>query len=97
VIDVANRAGGRMTDLAFSADPQQRFLYVADGTQHKIWIVDRLELTVVGEFGGPGTGPGQFGRPHNIATDSRGNIYVAEAHPGRRFQKISVAPTEAQP
>jgi hypothetical protein len=92
VIDPANKAGGRMTDVAFSADPEQRFLYVADGTQHKLWIVNRSDLTVVGEFGGPGTGPGQFGRPHNIATDSKGNIYVAEAHPGRRFQKIGVDP-----
>jgi DNA-binding beta-propeller fold protein YncE len=90
VIDPEHAAGGRMTDLAFSADPEQRFVYVADGTEHKLWIVSRSDLKVVGEFGGPGTAPGQFGRPHNIATDSKGNIYVAEAHPGRRFQKIAV-------
>jgi sugar lactone lactonase YvrE len=89
VIDAANAAPARMTDVAFSADPEQRFLYLADGTQHKIWVLNRSDLTVVAEIGGPGTEPGRFGRPHNIATDSKGNLYVAEAHPGRRFQKLT--------
>ena len=94
VVDPANSAGGRMTDVAFSGDPEQSFVYLADGTSHKIWILRRSDLTVVGAFGEPGTGPGQFGRPHNIATDSHGNIYVAEAHPGRRWQKLTaVQPT----
>jgi hypothetical protein len=93
VVDRANSAPARMTDVAFSADPEQRFLYLADGTQHKIWILSRSDLAVVGEIGSAGTEPGRFGRPHNIATDSKGNLYVAEAHPGRRFQKLTaVAP-----
>lgn len=83
------RSGGSGAfDVAFSPDPAQRFLYVADGQQHKIWILERASLSVVGEFGSEGTGPTQFGRPHNMAADSRGNLYVAEADPGFRFQKL---------
>jgi len=78
----------RITDVAFSEDPEQQFLYVADGRDDKVWILRRADLEVLGQFGGSGAEYGQFGRPHNIATDSRGNIYVAEAHPGRRFQKF---------
>lgn len=85
-------------DVAFSHDPEQTYVYVADGSLHKIWILRRDDLSVVGEFGSEGTGPGEMGRPHNIATDSQGNLYVAEADPGRRWQKFSFvgvrAPTD---
>jgi len=82
----------RITDVALSPDPSQRWLYVADGRDDKVWILRRSDLSVVGSFGQSGSGWGEFGRPHNIATDSNGNIYVAEAHPGRRFQKFNVQP-----
>lgn len=86
--------GSGAFDVAFSHDPEQSYVYVADGGQHKVWILRRDDLTVVGEFGSEGAGPGQFGRPHNIATDSDGNIYVAEADPGRRWQKFNFTGTE---
>jgi hypothetical protein len=65
--------------VAFSPDPQQTYLYSADGGSHVITILRRSDLEVVGEFGGPGVGPGQLGRPHNLTVDPQGNIYVAEA------------------
>ena len=82
----------RITGVALSRDPTQRWLYVADGRDDKVWILRRADLAVVGEFGSSGAAPGQFGRPHNIATDSQGNLYVAEAHPGRRFQRFILQP-----
>lgn len=36
-------------------------------------------------FGEPGTGPGQFNTPHSIASDAKGNIYVADRG-NRRIQ-----------
>ena len=90
VMERVIRSGeGAATAIAVSHDPEQRFVYVADGAEHKIWILRRDGLEVVGEFGSPGAEPGQFGRPHNIAVDSDGNVYVAEAHPGRRAQKFN--------
>jgi DNA-binding beta-propeller fold protein YncE len=79
---------GAATAVALSPDPEQRFLYVADGTEHRIWILRRVGLEVVGQFGGPGTAPGQFGRPHSLDVDAEGNLYVAEAAPGMRVQKF---------
>src|SRR5262245_31850289 len=65
--------------IGFSHDQPQTYLYVADGGSHFITIVRRSDLEVVDEFGGPGVGPGQLGRPHNLTVDPSGNIYVAEA------------------
>jgi DNA-binding beta-propeller fold protein YncE len=69
--------------VALSADRDQRFVYVADGTDHKVWILRRADLHVLGAIGTEGNAPGQFGVPHNLATDAHGNLYVTEAIPGR--------------
>jgi DNA-binding beta-propeller fold protein YncE len=65
--------------LGFSPDAAQTWLYVADGGSHTIVVLRRSDLEKVAEVGGPGTGPGQLGRPHNLAVDPAGNVYVAEA------------------
>ena len=65
--------------LGFSHDAPQTYLYVADGGTHVITVLRRSDLEVVDEFGGPGVGPGQMGRPHNLTVDPSGNIFVAEA------------------
>jgi DNA-binding beta-propeller fold protein YncE len=65
--------------IGFSHDVPQTYLYVADGGTHVITVLRRSDLEVVSEFGGPGVGPGQLGRPHNLSVDPWGNIYVAEA------------------
>jgi DNA-binding beta-propeller fold protein YncE len=75
--------------MAFSADAAQRFLYVADFGNSKVLILDRRTLKVIGEVGGKGEAPGQFQGPHLMATDSRGNLYVAEV-PGRRLQRFTL-------
>jgi hypothetical protein len=65
--------------LGFSHDQPQTYLYSSDGGSHSITILRRSDLEVVGEFGSPGVGPGQLGRPHNMSVDPWGNIFVAEA------------------
>ncbi len=74
--------------LAFSPDPAQQFLYVADLGNNHIHVLDRQTLEVLDTFGNQGMEPGQFGGVHHIATDSEGNIYTAEAQEGRRAQKL---------
>jgi sugar lactone lactonase YvrE len=85
-----NRAQGGTTaaGLAFSSDGDQRFLYVADQANSHIHIVLRKTMEVVGSFGQRGLKPGEFQGLHHIATDSKGNIYTAEAQGGRRVQKL---------
>lgn len=65
--------------IALSHDAAQTYLYVADGGTHVITVLRRSDLEVVDEFGGPGVGPGQLGRPHNVTVDPAGHLYVAEA------------------
>jgi len=65
--------------VGFSPDPAQTYIYSADGGSHVITVLRRSDLEIVSEFGGPGVGPGQLGRPHNLSVDPSGNIFVAEA------------------
>ena len=48
---------GSVWDIGFSVDPEQTFLFVPDGTNQLIYIVDRRSLSVVSSFGGAGIGP----------------------------------------
>jgi hypothetical protein len=71
---------GTTFDIAFSPDKQQQFFYVPDGVNKKVQIVNRQTLEVVGFFGGHGgRGFGQFFHIHNIACDSKGNVYLGES------------------
>jgi DNA-binding beta-propeller fold protein YncE len=76
--------------VGLSPDPEQQWLYLADGTNHKVWILRRSDLEVVGDFGRGGRQLGQFIRPHGMSVDSRGNVYVGEASTGRRVQKFAL-------
>ena len=79
--------------IAFSPDPEQRLIYVADQGNAQIHVVDRQTLTVLDSFGSEGEQPGQFRALHHIATDGHGNIYTAEAQRGRRAQKLALTGT----
>ena len=82
------RGAGSVWDLTFSRDPQQKFLYVADGQNMKVHILDRGTLAEVSSFGEGGRQPGEFFAVHSIATDSRGNVYTVESLEGKRLQKF---------
>src|SRR5579872_2631258 len=45
---------GAVWDIAFSKDPQQKYIYLADGSNEKIHILDRQSLTVLTSFGDGG-------------------------------------------
>lgn len=79
---------GSVWDIALSSDPQQRFLFVADGHDQKVFIVRRDTLQVVGSFGDGGRYPGRFYSVGSVAVDSRGNVYTGETLEGKRVQKF---------
>jgi DNA-binding beta-propeller fold protein YncE len=79
---------GSVWDIAFSRDPQQQFIYLADGSDEKVFILRRDTLDVVGSFGDGGRWPGTFFGVHSIATDSKGNIYTTETYEGKRVQRF---------
>ena len=79
---------GSTFDVAISRDPGQKYLYVADGANQRIHIVDRESLEILTSFGDGGRQPGQFYAVHSVATDSKGNLYTTETYHGRRVQRF---------
>jgi DNA-binding beta-propeller fold protein YncE len=82
------RGDGSVWDIAFSRDPQQKYIYLADGRNEKVYVLDRQSLGILTSFGDGGRQPGQFFAVHSIATDSKGNIYTTETYEGKRVQKF---------
>jgi DNA-binding beta-propeller fold protein YncE len=82
------RGSGSVWDMAFSRDPAQKYLYVCDGENDKIRILDRQTLEVLTSFGEGGRQPGEFYGVHSIATDSKGNLYTTETWRGQRVQRF---------
>jgi DNA-binding beta-propeller fold protein YncE len=80
--------GQTAASVAFSPDPEQRFLYVASRSPARIWVYDRKTLQPLEAFGRPGVAPGEFDVLHHMTTDSKGNLYVAEVEDGKRIQKF---------
>ena len=89
-IERKTRLLGTSFNTAFSPDREQRWLYVADAGNGRIHIFDRKTLNEAGAFGRIGRYAGQFIFMHNLATDSRGNLYVSEVGTGRRVQKLLI-------
>jgi len=81
-------ASGSVWDVTFSKDPQQRFMFLADGQNEKVRIILRETLEELTNFGDGGRQPGQFYGVHSIATDSKGNLYTTETYEGKRVQKF---------
>jgi hypothetical protein len=81
-------AGG----MAFSANPEQRFLFVSDIMNNVVWQLNRADMRILGSFGYSGRNAGGFHWLHMIATDSEGNIYTGEVDTGRRIQKFVLQP-----
>ncbi len=79
----------RATDIDFSRDASQTFMFVMDLGSGKVRILERTSGREVGEFGRPGPNAGEFRYAHTIAVDSRDNVYVAETAAGRRIQKFT--------
>ena len=82
------RGDGAVWDVAFSKDAQQRYLYIADGKNERIYVLIRQSLEMLTNFGDGGRQPGQWFAVHSIATDSRGNIFTTETYEGKRLQKF---------
>jgi DNA-binding beta-propeller fold protein YncE len=74
--------------FAISSDPQQRFLYIAQFGPSRVAVLDRQTLAVLYQFGMRSEAPGNFRGPHELAVDSKGNLFVAEVEPGNRVQKF---------
>ena len=94
---------GSAWDIAFSKDAEQRYIFLADGTNEKVRVIDRNSLQEITNFGDGGRQPGQFYGVHSIAADSKGNLYTTETYEGKRVQRFvykgiaAVAPEQGVP
>ena len=98
-IEKQTLGAGSAWDIAFSKDPQQKYIYMADGENDRVHIIDRQSLELLTTFGEGGRQPGEFYGVHSIATDSKGNIYTTETYRGQRVQKFTykgLAPVTAK-
>ena len=87
-LEPTTRGAGSVWDVAFSVDPEQKYLYVADGTNNEIHILERATGKRVSAFGRNGRYAGQFHWVHAMAADSQGNLYTGEVDNGKRVQKF---------
>ncbi|MBI3792795.1 MAG: hypothetical protein HY275_18205 [Gemmatimonadetes bacterium] len=93
----ATRGDGSAWDIAFSKDKAQKYIFMADGRNERVYVIERATLEVLTMFGDGGRQPGQFFAVHSIATDSKGNIYTAETYEGKRVQRFSYKGMAAVP
>ena len=79
---------GSVHGLAVSPDPDQAFLYVADGANGWVHVLDRETLEVVSRVGGrKGHNAREFFHLHSFASDSMGNFFVGEVNEGHRYYR----------
>ena len=76
--------------VACSRDPEQKYLYVMNGRNEQVHILEHASGKLLSSFGRPGHQLGNFIHGHSLAIDSKGNLYVAETDIGRRVQKFSL-------
>ena len=84
----AGRRAERSGISNYRPDDEQTFLYVADGTNQRVWILRRKDLEILDSFGRRGRAAGEFHWLHKFVVDSKGNIYTGEVHMQRRLQKF---------
>lgn len=82
------RLNGSVYEIAFSPDKDQKFIYMVDGSNGEVRIVERATNEVLGRFGRVGRQAGEFTAAHNVAVDLEGNIYTAEVADGMRVQRF---------
>lgn len=87
---IERKTGGNGTvfDFAFSPDAKQQFLYVADGSNQHVWILNRETLQIVGKLGRRGRNAGQWHWMHSVASDTQGNLYTGEGNNAKRGQRF---------
>jgi hypothetical protein len=74
--------------LGIWPDARQSYLLNADGENNEVRTLLRDTGEVLGSFGRSGRGAGDFHWVHNLAIDSKGNVFTTEVDNGKRAQKF---------
>ena len=89
-VEPATLANGSVWDMVLSHDAAQKYLYVADGANGRIYVLNRADGRQLSSFGRTGRMAGEFKWVHNMAIDRQGNLYTSEVGYGRRVQKFAL-------
>ena len=81
--------GGSAGSVDFSADPGQKYIFVADIVNNVVWELERDTGKVVAKIGHHGHQGGMFHFVHVAFMDSKGNLYTGEVDSGKRVQKFT--------
>jgi DNA-binding beta-propeller fold protein YncE len=82
------QAEGTVHHFALSPDEAQRFLYVVDGSNKAVRVLDRATLEIVAKVGGrAGHNAREFFHIHSVAVDSNGNLFLGEVNTGQRYYR----------
>ncbi len=79
---------GSVWDIDFLPDTTQSVLLTADGSNNTVWLLAREAGEIIGRFGRSGRNAGEFHWVHNMAVDSRGNVFTTEVDTGKRAQRF---------
>ena len=89
---------GTVHNFAFSADRAQQYLYVLDGSNKAIRVLDRQTLQVLTSIGGhAGHNAREFFHAHSFAADSKGNLFIGEVNDGMRYYRYAKRGTTVTP
>jgi len=84
------QAEGTVHHVALSPDKAQRFLYVVDGSNKAVRVLDRQTLEIVANIGGhAGHNAREFFHVHSAAADSKGNLFIGEVNTGQRYYRYA--------
>ena len=89
MVEPATAGNGSVWDMVISRDAQQKWLFMADGRNNQVLTLDRSTGAVAGTLGRPGRYAGEFHWVHDLAIDSRGNLYAGEVDNGKRVQRFT--------
>ncbi len=88
MVEPNTAANGSVWDLVLSKDAEQKWLFMADGRNNQVLTLERQTGAVVGTLGRSGRYAGEFHWVHDLAIDSKGNLYAGEVDNGKRVQKF---------
>jgi hypothetical protein len=84
------QAEGTVHAFAVSPDREQKFLYVVDGSNKAIRVLNRQTLETLASIGGhAGHNAREFFHAHSFAADSKGNLFIGEVNNGMRYYKYA--------
>lgn len=90
-VDAGMEAANTASGIAFSADPEQRYMFVADDGNSRVAVFDRKSLKQVASIGtGDADFPADILGPHLIASGPDGALYLGQIR-GRKVTRFTIS------